>query len=51
MYVQHKSEPHFIDSVTKYIDFYNNIRPQKVNHSKTPAVLEAKYLDDMYAPV
>lgn len=45
------SERHFIESVTKYIDFYNNIRPHKTNHYKTPAEFEAKYLEDMHAPV
>lgn len=45
------SERHFIESVTKYIDFYNNIRPHQTDHYKTPAELEAKYLDDMHGPV
>ena len=45
------SERHFIESVTKYIDFYNNIRPHQTNHYKTPAELEAKYMDDMHGPV
>lgn len=45
------SERHFIERVTKYIDFYNNIRPHQTNHYKTPAELEAKYMDDMHGPV
>lgn len=45
------SERHFIESVTKYIDFYNNIRPHKTNHYKTPAELEAKYLETMHGAV
>lgn len=45
------SERHFIESVTKYIDFYNNIRPHKTNHYKTPVELEAKYSDSMHATV
>ena len=45
------SERHFIDSVTKYIDFYNNIRPHKTNHYKTPVELEAKYSDNMHGTV
>lgn len=42
---------HFIESVTKYIDFYNNIRPHKTNHYKTPVELEAKYSDSMHGTV
>lgn len=45
------SERHFIESVTKYIDFYNNIRPHKTNHYKTPVKLEAKYSDSMHGTV
>lgn len=37
------SKRHFIESVTKYIDFYNNTRPHKTNHYKTPAELEERY--------
>lgn len=45
------SERHFIESITKYIDFYNNIRPHKTNHYKTPSELEAKYLEGMHGAV
>lgn len=45
------SERHFIESVTKYIDFYNNIRPHKTNHYKTPIELEDKYSDSMHGTV
>ena len=45
------SERHFIESVTKYIDFYNNTRPHQTNHYKTPAELEAKYLEGMHGAV
>lgn len=45
------SERHFIESVTKYIDFYNNIRPHQTNHYKTPAELEAKYWETMHGVV
>lgn len=45
------SEHHFIESITKYIDFYNNIRPHKTNHYKTPNELEAKYLEGMHGAV
>lgn len=45
------SERHFIESVTKYIDFYNNIRPHQTNHYKTPAELEAKYWKTMHGVV
>lgn len=45
------SERHFIESVTKYIDFYNNIRPHKTNHYKTPVEWEAKYSDSMHGTV
>ena len=34
------SERHFIESVTKYIDFYNNARPHKTNRYKTPTEYE-----------
>jgi len=45
------SERHFIESVTKYIDFYNNTRPHQTNHYKTPAELEAKYWETMHGSV
>jgi len=45
------SERHFVESVTKYIQFYNNIRPHKTNHYKTPTELETKYLDSMHGTV
>lgn len=45
------SERHFIESITKYIDFYNNIRPHKTNHYKTPSELESKYLEGMHGAV
>ena len=45
------SERHFIENVTKYIDFYNNIRPHKTNHYKTPVELEAKYSESMHGTV
>lgn len=45
------SEHHFIESVTKYIDFYNNTRPHQTNHYKTPAELEAKYWETMHGSV
>lgn len=45
------SERHFIESVTKYIDFYNNIRPHQTNHYKTPAELEATYWETMHGVV
>ena len=37
------SKRHFLESVAKYIDFYNNVRPHKTNHYKTPDEVEAKY--------
>ena len=37
------SKRHFIESVAKYIDFYNSIRPHKTNHYKTPDEVEARY--------
>ena len=45
------SERHFVESVTKYIEFYNNIRPHKTNRYKTPTELETKYLDSMHGTV
>ena len=45
------SERHFVESVTKYIDFYNNIRPHQTNHYKTPSELEAKYIENMHGTV
>ena len=45
------SERHFIESVTKYIDFYNNIRPHKTNHYKSPTELEAKYFASKHGTV
>lgn len=45
------SEHHFVESVTKYIDFYNNIRPHQTNHYKTPSEMEAKYLENMHGEV
>ena len=45
------SERHFIESVTKYIDFYNSIRPHKTNHYKTPSELEAKHWESMHGTV
>lgn len=38
------SERHFIESVTKYIDFYNTARPHKTNHYKTPNEVEKNYI-------
>ena len=37
------SKRHFIENVANYIDFYNNVRPHKTNHYKTPDEVEAKY--------
>lgn len=45
------SERHFVESVTKYIDFYNNIRPHQTNHYKTPSELETKYMENMHGAV
>jgi hypothetical protein len=33
------------------IDFYNNIRPHKTNHYKSPTELEAKYFDSKHGTV
>lgn len=45
------SERHFIESVTKYIDFYNNIRPHKTNHYMTPTEMENELSDSFQEEV
>ena len=45
------SERHFIQSVAKYIDFYNNTRPHQSNHYKTPSEMEVKHAEGMHGPV
>lgn len=45
------SERHFIESVTKYIDFYNNIRPHKTNHYMTPTEMENELSDSFQGEV
>lgn len=45
------SERHFIESVTKYIDFYNNIRPHKTNHYRTPTEMENELSDNLQGEV
>ena len=37
------SERHFRESVSKYIDFYNNIRTHQTLNYKTPASFESKF--------
>lgn len=36
------SERHFIESVGKYIDFYNNVRPHKTLRYQTPSEFESR---------
>ena len=38
-------------SVTKYIDFYNNIRPHETNHYRTPAEMENELSDSLQGEV
>ena len=38
------SERHFRESVSKYIDFYNNIRTHQTLNYKTPASFESKFM-------
>ena len=45
------SERHFIESVTKYIDFYNNVRPHKTNRYKTPTEYEENTISGLQGSV
>ena len=45
------SERHFIESVTKYIDFYNNTRPHKTNRYKTPTEFEENAISSLQGSV
>lgn len=45
------SERHFIESVTKYIDFYNNARPHKTNRYKTPTEFEENVISSLQGSV
>ena len=45
------SERHFIESVTKYIDFYNNARPHKTNRYKTPTEFEENVIFSLQGSV